>query len=57
MSIIVYYLIFFFKTNLSYNESFKVSFPYWNCVSWTFSYLLIAFFIKAFKISDINLKY
>ena len=57
MSIIVYYLLFYFKTNLSYNESLKSIFLVGIVIAGLISYLLIAYFIKAFKISDINLKY
>ena len=57
MSIIVYYLLFYFQTNLSYNESFKSIFLLGIVMAGLISYLLIAFFIKAFKISDINLRY
>ena len=57
MSIIVYYLLFYFETNLSYNESFKSIFLFGIVIAGLISYLLIAFFIKAFKISDINLRY
>ena len=57
MSIIVYYLLFYFETNLSYNESFKSIFLVGIVIAGLISYLLIAFFIKAFKISDINLRY
>ncbi len=57
MSVIVYYLLFYFKTNLSYNESFKSIFLVGIVIAGLIFYLLIAFFIKAFKISDINLRY
>ena len=57
MGIIIYYLIIFFKTNLTYDQSFKSVFLIGIVIVGLISYLLIAFLIKAFKISDINLKY
>jgi len=57
MGIIIYYLIIFFKTNLAYDQSFKSAFLIGIVIVGLISYLLIAFLIKAFKISDINLKY
>ena len=57
MGILIYYLIIFFETNLSYEQSFKSIFLIGILLVGLISYLLIALFIKAFKISDINLKY
>ena len=57
MGAFIYYLIIFFKTNLAYEQSFKSIFLIGIVVAGFISYLLIAFLIKAFKISDINLKY
>ncbi len=57
MGSFIYYLIIFFKTNLAYDQSFKSIFLIGIVVAGFISYLLIAFLIKAFKISDINLKY
>ena len=57
MGVFIYYLIVFFKTNLAYDQSFKSVFLIGIVVAGFICYLLIAFFIKAFKISDINLKY
>ena len=57
MGIIIYYLTTFFKTNLAYDQSFKSVFLIVIVLVGLISYLLIAFLIKAFKISDINLKY
>jgi len=57
MGVIIYYLIIFFKTNLTYDQSFKSVFLIGIVIVGLISYLLIAFLIKAFKISDINLKY
>ena len=57
MGILIYYLVTFFKTNLAYDQSFKSFFLIVIVIVGLISYLLIAFLIKAFKISDINLKY
>ncbi len=57
MGIIIYYFILFFETNLSYHQSFKSVFLIGILLVGLISYLLIGFFTKAFKISDINLKY
>ena len=57
MGTLIYYLIIFFKTNLAYDQSFKSVFLIGIVIVGLISYLLIAFFIKAFNISDINLKY
>ena len=57
MGSFIYYLIIFFRTNLAYDQSFKSIFLIGIVVAGFISYLLIAFLIKAFKISDINLKY
>ena len=57
MGILIYYLATFFKTNLAYDQSFKSVFLIVIVIVGLISYLLIAFLIKAFKISDINLKY
>ncbi len=57
MGAFVYYLIIFFETNLYYEESLKSIFLIGIVILGLIFYLLIGFFIKAFKISDINLKY
>jgi len=57
MGTLIYYLITFFKSNLAYDQSLKSAFLIGIVIVGLISYLLIAFFIKAFKISDINLKY
>ena len=51
------YLINFFDTNLSYEQNFKSAYLIAAVLLGLISYLLTAFLIKAFKISDINLKY
>ena len=57
MGFIVHYLLFYFKTNLAFDENLKSLFLIGIVIVGLISYLLIAFLIKAFKISDINLKY
>ncbi len=57
MGIFIYYLLTFFKTNLAYDQSLKAVFLIGIVIVGLISYLLTAFLIKAFKISDINLKY
>ena len=51
------YLINFFEPDLSYEKSLKSAFVVGLVLTGFISYLLIAVLIKAFKISDINLKY
>ena len=51
------YLILFFEDNLAYEQSFKSIYLIGAVIFGLISYLLIAILIKAFKISDINLKY
>jgi len=51
------YLINFFDTNLNYEQNFKSAYLIVIVLLGLISYLLTAFLIKAFKISDINLKY
>tara|TARA_B110001452_G_scaffold242471_1_gene225285 strand:+ start:95 stop:1120 length:1026 start_codon:yes stop_codon:yes gene_type:complete len=57
MGIFFDYLIDFFDTNLAYTQNFKAGYLIGVVLSGFISYLLIAFLIKAFKISDIKLKY
>ena len=57
MGALIYYLITIFKSNLAYDQSFKSVFLIVIVLVGLISYLLIGFFTKAFKISDINLKY
>ena len=57
MGLFFNYLINFFDTNLSYEQNFKSVYLIAIVLLGLISYLLIAFLIKAFKISDINLKY
>ena len=51
------YLIVFFEDNLAYEQSFKSIYLIGSVIFGLISYLLIAILFKAFKISDINLKY
>ena len=57
MGLFFNYLINFFDTNLIYEQSFKAVYLVGTVFLGLISYLSIAVFIKAFKISDINLKY
>ena len=57
MGLIFNYLINFFNHNLSYEQNFKSAYLIGIVLFGLISYLLIAIFIKAFKISDIKLKY
>ena len=57
MGIFFDYLIDFFDTNLAYTQNFKAGYLIGVVLSGFISYLLIPFLIKAFKISDIKLKY
>jgi len=51
------YLIIYFAANLAYEQSYKSAYLVGLVLIGLISYLLIAVLIKAFKISDINLKY
>ena len=51
------YLIIYFSANLAYEQSYKSAYLVGLVFIGLISYLLIAVLIKAFKISDINLKY
>ena len=57
MGIFFNYLIIFFDDHLRYDQYFKSVYLIAIVLSGLISYLLIAFLIKAFKISDINLRY
>ena len=57
MGFLFNYLILFFEANLAYEQSFKSIYLIGTVIFGLISYLLIAILIKAFKISDINLKY
>ena len=57
MAILFSYLIDFFSINLAYEENFKSLYLVAIVLIGLISYFLIAIMIKAFKISDIKLKY
>ena len=57
MGLLFNYLINFFDTNMSYEQNFKAVYLIGVVLLGLISYLLIAVLIKAFKISDIKLKY
>ena len=57
MGLIFNYLINFFYENLSYEQNFKSAYLIGIVILGLISYILIAILIKAFKISDIKLKY
>ena len=50
-------LIIYFNEQLSYNYNLKALYLIISVVLSLLFYLLISYFIKAFKISDIQLKY
>jgi len=51
------YFIVYFEANLAHEQSYKAAYLVGLVLIGLISYLLIAILIKAFKISDINLKY
>ena len=57
MGIMFNYLIIFFESKLTYEQNLKSIYLIGAVLLGLMSYLLIAVFIKAFKFSDINLKY
>jgi putative peptidoglycan lipid II flippase len=57
MGLFFNYLITFFDSQLAYDQNYKSLYLIGSVLLSLIFYLLIAFFIKAFKISDINLKY
>ena len=57
MGLFFNYLINFFDNNLTYEKNFKALYLIGAVFSGLISYLLIAVLIKAFKFSDINLRY
>ena len=56
-SIIFYFLIIFFENNLSYESEFKLLTIIMLVIVTFIVYVLISILTKAFKISDIKLKY
>ena len=57
MGIFFNYLIIIFENKLAYEENFKSAYIIGAVLMGIFFYLIIAIIIKAFKISDIKLKY
>ena len=57
MGLFFNYLTIFFESNLTYEQTYKSVYIISIVLFGLFFYLLIAILIKAFKISDINLKY
>ena len=57
MALFFNYLIIYFENNLAYDQNFKSAYLIGTVLLGIISYLLISLIIKAFKISDINLKY
>ena len=57
MGLFFNFLINFFENDLAYEQTFKSAHIIGIVLLGLFSYVLIAILIKAFKISDINLKY
>ena len=57
MGIFFNYLINFFDSNLAYGQKFKSAHLIGSVLLGLISYLLIAILIKAFKISDLRIKY
>ena len=57
MGIFFNFIINFFENNLAYEENFKIFYLILIVLLGLIFYLIIAIFIKAFKISDIKLKY
>ena len=51
------YLLEFFSNNLAFEENLKALYLIGIVFIGLISYLIIAIFVRAFKISDINLKY
>ena len=57
MGIFFYYLIHFFDDKFIYEEILKSVYLVGIVILGLTFYIMVAIFIKAFKISDINLKY
>ena len=57
MGIFFNFLIFFLNEKLLYNEIFKSVYLIGAVILGLTVYILVAIFIRAFKISDIHLKY
>ena len=57
MGIFFNYLIYFFNEKFLYEEILKSIYLVGVVILGLIFYILVAIFIKAFKLSDINLKY
>ena len=57
MGLFFIFLIKFFENDLAYEQNYKAVYLVGIVLIGLISYLLIAILFKAFKISDINLKY
>ena len=57
MCVVLFLLLEKFSFKLNYDETFKVFYLLFNILVAILSYFLISFFVKAFKLSDIKLKY
>ena len=57
MGIFFNYLIIYFKYELSFNQNLKSFYLILSVILSLLFYLLVSYLIKAFKTSDIKLKY
>ena len=57
MGLLFDFLLNFFQNELSFNENTKALYLILSVVLGLLSYLIICYLIKAFKMSDIKLKY
>ena len=57
MGFVFQFLLNFFQTELAFEQKAKSFYLILSALSGLFFYLLICYFIKAFKISDIQLEY
>ena len=57
MGIFFNFLLTYFKNELAFNQNLKSFYLIFSVVLGLLFYLFVSYWIKAFKISDINLKY
>ena len=57
MGLVFYFLLNFLSDKLIYSESLKFVYLFLTILVAFISYISVSIFTKAFKISDINLKY
>jgi putative peptidoglycan lipid II flippase len=57
MGVVLFLLLEKFGSKFNYDENFKVFYLLFNILVAILSYFLISFFVKAFKLSDIKIKY